>query len=500
MSTTQHAEEATETIPQLGEKRPAPTRGPSLRRVLDRPWLVAAVLVLLFGLLIAVLTPPFTGADERDHFTRAFQISRGSVLTTKHDGVYGAYLPVRFAQEAQALSISSYVNPDHVAFLHLLGAPAPSGPTEFVSLANAASYGPGAYAAYVPALVVGRLLGLSTLALLYLARFAGVLAYASLLALAVRRLPVHRWILVAGGLVPAALNQASTVSADGLTMALTFVVVAEALHLSVVPTEKVRQSLVEVGLAVVLLALAKPPYILLAGLLLIPAWRQRGRIALALGGILGAGALLAIGWGSYQGAHSLSQDRPHLFLDTGVDKYAFRRIEIHHQTMLVLTRPWVFLAALGRSLDHAGLSTLQQLFGRLASYQEPWWIVLLALATFLVSIVVNEKGSVQGLDLTSRICLFAGVVVVSVSIYVIAYTNWNAYHAPLIEEVPTRYFLALLPMLLVAVLPAVVRVAPLERRLDPRWLLCVLLVVLLSASVVGLWHFHYTGPAPFALR
>ena len=168
--------------------------------------------------------------------------------------------------------------------------------------------------------------------------------------------------------------------------------------------------------------------------------------------------------------------------------------------MLVLTQPWVFLAALGRSLDHAGLSTLQQLIGRLATYQEPWWIVLLGSATFLLSIVVNEKDSTPALDLTSRITLLAGVVVVFLSIYAIAYTNWNAYHAPLIEEVPTRYFLALLPILLVAVLPSVVRLAPLERRLDPRLLLCVLLAVLLSATVVGLWHFHYTGPAAFAAR
>lgn len=477
----------------------ATTRTPLLARALDRPWLVAGILALSFGFLIALLTPPMMGADERDHFARAFQIATGSLLTTEHGGVYGAYLPAQFERQAQALSVATYVNSDHVAYLHLLGAPAPSGRTEFVSLANAASYGPGAYTAYVPAIELGRVLGLSTLANLYLARFGGVLAYAALLALAVRRLPVHRWVLVAAGLVPAALNQASTVSADGLTTALTFVVVAEALHLSMVPSERTRQCLLEVGAAIVLLALAKPPYVLLAGLLLVPAWRHRGRVAAAVGGILGFGALLALGWGSYQSGHSLAQDTPHLFLDSSADTYAFHHIEIHRQTVLILTQPWVFLAALGRTLDHAGLSTLQQLFGRLATYQMPWWMVLVALAALLGSVVVNERPPVGNLDRSVRLALLAGIAVVFLAIYAIAYTNWNAFHAPLIEEVPTRYFLPLLPLLLIAVLPSRLHLAALERRVDLRLALSLLLVALLSVTVVGLWHAHFTGPAYFAV-
>jgi uncharacterized membrane protein len=464
------------------------------RRFLDRPWLVAGLFALCFGLLIAVLTPPLTGADERDHFTRAFQLSGGSVLTTKHGGYYGAYLPTSFAEQTEELARATCCDPSHTAYLHLLGAPTPTGPTVFVSLGNAASYGPGAYAAYAPAIAFGRRLGLSTAELLYLARFAGVLAYAALLTLAVRRLPVHRWVLVAGGLVPAALNQASTVSADGLTMVLSFLVVAEALYLSTT-TEKIRGSLVEVGVAVVLLALAKPPYVVLAGLLVIPMWRRRCRVAATLAGILAVGAVSALTWGSYQSSHSLVQDIPGMFLTQAGDQFAFHHIDIARQTHLVLTQPWVFVAALTRSLDHAGLSTLHQLFGLLGIYQEAWWLVLLALATLLFSSVVNEAESPTRLDPVLRTGILLGVVMVFLVVYVIAYTNWNAYHAPIIEEVPTRYFLPLIPWLLIGMLPSALHVDALERRLNLRLLLTLLLGAVLTASVISLWHFHYTGPA-----
>jgi uncharacterized membrane protein len=465
-----------------------------LQRFLNRPWLVAGGLALCFGLLIAVLTPPFTGADERDHFTRAFQISGGSVLTTKHGRYYGAYLPTSFAQQANELKHASYYDPNHTAYLHLLNAPSPTGPTVFVSLGNAASYGPGAYAAYAPAIAFGRLLGLSSLELLYLARFAGVIAYVALLTLAVRRLPVHRWVLVAGGLVPAALNQASTVSADGLTMVLSFLIVAESLYLSTT-SEKVRRSLVEIGVAVVLLALTKPPYVVLAGLLVIPIWRRRRRDTATLAGILAVGAVSALTWGWYQSSHSLAQDTPGLFLSQASDRFAFQHIDIARQTHFLLTQPWVFVAALTRSIDHAGLSTLHQLFGLLAIYQEAWWLVLLALATLLFSGIVNEARSPTHLDRVLRTGLLLGVVVVFLGVYVIAYTNWNAYHAPIIEEVPTRYFLPLIPWLLIGVLPSDLHVDVLERRLNLPLLLTLFLGAVLTASVISLWHFHYTGPA-----
>ena len=140
-----------------------------LRVLAHRPALVALCLALLAGIAISILTPPLKGGDERDHFTRAYQISTGSILTHRQGPAYGAYLPRSFQVEEERLVRLSYLGPDLTAFLGDLGQASASGPTEFVSAGNAASYGPGAYIDYSVTIALGRLLGLSTLVLLYLA-------------------------------------------------------------------------------------------------------------------------------------------------------------------------------------------------------------------------------------------------------------------------------------------------------------------------------------------
>ncbi len=481
------------------ESNPRPRgrrRAISSSRLLQRPWLVAVVLALLFGLALALITPPFMGGDERDHFTRAFQISEGSVLTTKHDGLYGAYLPRSLAQQEQVLSVDAYIRHDRTAFLGQLGAPTPQGPTTFVSITNAASYGPGAYVAYAPAIALGRLLGLSTLGLLYLARIAGLVIYALLLGLAVRRLSVHRWVLVAAGLIPAALNQASTVSADGITTVLTLLIVAEAVHLTMEREIHLRRVLIECALAIAVLALAKPPYILFAGLLLVPAWRRRGALAGWVVGILAGGAVLTLVWGWYQKSHSLSQNLKGIWYITPKNQYAFHGIDISKQTHLIATQPWVLVSATFRSLWFQGFTNLKQLLGMLALYQESWVLVLLAGFTLAFSCVVNEEGTASRLDRTLRLWLLVLVVVVFFAIFAIAYTNWNMFHAPRVDAVPPRYFLALIPCLLIGVLPARLRLRALERYVDPRVVLTGLLVTVLTCSVVGAWSFHYLNFVP----
>ena len=260
----------------------------------------------LFGLAgwhrDSILTPPLKGGDERDHFTRAYQISTGSILTHRQGPAYGADPPRSFQVEEERLVRLSYLGPDLTVFLGDLGQASASGPTEFVSAGNAASYGPGAYIDYSVTIALGRLLGLSTLVLLYLARTAGVVTYALLLSLAIRRIPTHPWVLVAVGLLPTALNQASTVSADGMTMALSFLLVAEALRLSLDEGAPRRRILIESALAAAVLALAKPPYYALVVLFAVPAWRYRRQLARPLLAI-GVGTLgLAGVWSSYQAA------------------------------------------------------------------------------------------------------------------------------------------------------------------------------------------------------
>ncbi len=461
-----------------------------------RPALVAFCLALLGGLAIAVLTPPMAGGDERDHFARAYQISQGDLLTSRHDGMYGGYLPRSYTPEVQALTADSFLNRDRTAFLTHLGDPAPHGASTFVPIGNAASYGPGAYAAYAVAIAVGRLFGLSVLALLYLARFAGVVVYASLLALAVRRLPVHRWVLVACGLIPAALNQASTVSADGVTMVLSFLIVAEATKLAVDPERPTRGLMIEVGAAAGFLALAKPPYVAVVLLFLWPAWRHRGTVGRVLTSVVVGALALAILWGTYQATHSISQGNANAWLGgvTQSHGYAFRNLATGRQTRYILTHPNVFLADIGRTFAYQGSMFPKQLFGQLALYQLPDWLIVASVALIAAACVAPDEPRQLAIPRPFRLQLLAVSLAIALAIFAIAYTNWNAYLAPRIDALPPRYFLPLIPPLLLGALPARALSARMIRAPAYRAFIAVGLAGVLAFAVMGLQHYHYLRP------
>ena len=75
---------------------------PRLIRQLSNPAAFAAVLAI-FLTAIALVTPPFQGADEDRHFLRAYQLSELSVLPEKENGQLGGTLPVAVVDSVKTL-------------------------------------------------------------------------------------------------------------------------------------------------------------------------------------------------------------------------------------------------------------------------------------------------------------------------------------------------------------------------------------------------------------
>jgi len=376
------------------KKVPNRQRSTSLRlsqlaRSLNQPARYAFVSILFAGSAIALLTPPLKGADEADHFTRAYQLAGGDLSVHQGGSRYGAVLPSGYASELAQLSDAVNRNRDHTAFLDLLGQQPPTGTPVFTQAGTVASYGPGAYVAYLPALALGRAIGASLAVDIYLARMAGLLAYALLISLAVRRAPFHPWVFVAAALIPESLSQASTVSADGMTMALTTLLIANALRLSSDRDRVSSRIVVETMLAAVFLALSKPPYVAFVLLSIIPAWRFRRRLLLPLSSTI-AGSLLVSGlWLGYQRSRSVSLGLPHLTLISGgQSEYAYRDIHTSQQTLDLVHRPWELAHVIWETLAYQGTAFPRQMFGLLAQYQVPSVVIVLSIVVLVASCLV----------------------------------------------------------------------------------------------------------------
>jgi uncharacterized membrane protein len=487
-------------MPSEGGAAPAEAR-PRVVAILGRPELVFALLATIIGVTFALVTPPLTGADEHDQFERAFMIAEGQGFASWHGKHIGGTFPHTLERELDAIAHRVYSDPDRTGFLDLLSRPAPSGSPRFGDVGLFASYGPGAYLPAAVAIDVGRLFGGSALVLMYLARLFQLLAYVAIVTLAVRRLPSHRWVLVVCGLIPAALFQAATVSADTLTIALSFLVVAEALRITCSPPEVVgRPMLVETAIAAVALGLCKPPYIAFVLLLIVPALRH-GRVLLKpLAAVAGSGLLAGAAWSSYSLGNSIDQEDPSRFLVPPrlIYRYAYQGLDQGGQIRHALTHPWDFGAALLETGHQYGMKLLEWVWG-LSAFEIPLVLTILTMLALAMAAVLPTTRLEPDLGRPTRVLLVALSLGIGLAIMLYAYAAWNQYRAPYVENVPGRYWLPLVPALLLGLAPRA-RVTTRGIATGGRALVAALMAGVLVATVAVLVDHHYRARPPLAVK
>lgn len=119
--------------------------------------------------------------------------------------------------------------------------------------------------------MAGKFFNLPPLVLMYLARLANLIIWLLLAYLAIRITPAYKWVLLTLALVPMAVFEAASVSADGLTIVLSFLMIVYILKLARGKDNFVKTDFFVLVILGLLIALAKSIYILLFFLfLLIP--------------------------------------------------------------------------------------------------------------------------------------------------------------------------------------------------------------------------------------
>jgi hypothetical protein len=213
-------------------------------------WLRPPVVCFLLGLLgvlpLVVLTPPFQVPDENQHFLRAYQLSEFRFTAIMQEGEARSKFPSSL--EARAMLPSSLIEliesfsgtrvvfnpgptseqPLHRTWL-ALERPLDPERRELVSLLYAAK-APPSYVPQAIAIAAGRWSGAGPLALLYLGRLANALVAVIVLAWAVQLMPIGRELTMFFGLLPMAIHEYASVSADATVITTAFLFTAAALR------------------------------------------------------------------------------------------------------------------------------------------------------------------------------------------------------------------------------------------------------------------------------
>jgi uncharacterized membrane protein len=189
------------------------------------------------GLLLVFLTPPFQAPDEPVHFMRAYQISEHNFRVDKVGKTVGGYLPTSVGKTISVTSerpqINFYPNEkydEQKTFQALHFRTNPDKRT-FYDFSSTAYYSPVSYLPQATGVLISRSLGASPLTMMYAGRIANLAMWIVLMGLSIWLLPRKKWALAAVAMLPMALFQAASLSADVMTVGMIGLTLAYILKL-----------------------------------------------------------------------------------------------------------------------------------------------------------------------------------------------------------------------------------------------------------------------------
>ena len=405
---------------------------------LSRYWF--SLTFLLVGLGYVVLTPPFDAPDETNHYLKSWSISEGHLLLApSHDHRLGDTLP-------EALGIlCQYFRPDGHAPSHpiewqdirtMLELPLDQEDRVFTDFANTGMYAPFVYLPGAGVIRVMRWLDMPPLFSLYAVRLLHLLTWLWVLSAIGRMAGERRWLFLYAGLLPGILVFQSSANPDALTHAAIWWILANVL----LRNPDSRSSLPG-GLVLVLASIQKLIFVPL-GLLFgrTGSWKAASSwTVLALVGALAWGNWAAMTFIPYDQYHREYRDGQ--TLNPGVDPSA--------QRVFVLRHPLKFLNTAGTGLARSAPATIAHLVGKYGwdKHYLPGWVMGLVWIGFLLIMM----GTPNPLMLSERTVLLLMSSAIALLFCLTNYLLWDSVGQKLMDNFQGRYFIGLLPLVVLAV-------------------------------------------------
>lgn len=434
---------------------------------------------LFLGLLYLLVLPPLSAPDEISHYVSAYQLSGkmlgqpsndryGRVLLRSRDawvedleGVFeyrsdadgnlqiteetlggatrlGAVLDESMYQTLWELRGNRQYMPERAAAL---------GDALVSSTYPPVTTTPLAYVPQAAGISIARLLGLSTLPLLYLGRLMNLLFFVLMTWLAMRRMPFGREVLFGVALLPMTLHLSASFSYDVMIMGCMFCFTAVCLDLAY---EKEKVQLKDVGILMALMAVCGPckmVYAVMMGLcLLIPVRKFGGWGKWAL-------AAAAVG-GAWAAAMYLVNSQVIVSYATETESYVAWAKEPGYSLTLLIHQPFrliqMFYQTILWQLEQYHLTMVGAYLGNLDEVLDVPYGLVMAFSAGLLGLAFQKPGESLPMSGGQRVwvCVVcAGCAAATMLSMLIA---WTPLSAKVINGVQGRYFLPFLPVLLLA--------------------------------------------------
>jgi uncharacterized membrane protein len=384
------------------------------------------LLAVGFGAAYALVTPPFEVPDEAAHYLRATAAAYGNVIIQQQVALPRAYRVAVWAMTSRLPTAR--------------GVTLQNDDREPVPLAGI--YLPAAYVPQIATAAIGRAARVRPFFSFFAGRLAALLFAVAAVVFICRVAP--RWAshFEAAALLPMSLSLFASWSADAMTIVAAFLVSALLLNAILSAAAPTRRECIAIVVAVAWLSLCKPPYALLA-LLVLAVPRARRRFVALVIIVAIAGTAVSAGMTMME---METTSLPH-----------YRPIDTRTQLRFIAAHPIHFAAVIANDLRTNGRDYIASMAGRLGRYELnlPSWM------TWLLLLMLLAAGATTGPPLPPRIRLLIAAVAAMICLATLTYLYLTSSIAggDIIEGAQGRYLLPLLPLLMTTVRIRAIRVA-----------------------------------------
>jgi uncharacterized membrane protein len=412
-----------------------------------------------FGILMVFLTPPFQVPDEPDHFFRAFHLSELNIIARRsEDGVVGDYLPEslhRVSSEVmQGLLFARRKRIDIQKNFSLLSEPVDPNNRKFTYMSQMSLYSPVPYIPQVVGITLAKSLNFSVLSLVYMGRLCNLFTCVLLIYLAIRITPVFKYVFFLLALTPISLFQSASLSADGATNSLSFLIIAIFLrHAFDKETHIEAKDIGILFLLAILISLCKQVYFFLIFMfLLIPIkkFSSKKKYFITFSFLIFISIFFSFGW-----IH-LIKDIIHVNIHLPKDS-----VSPEKQLEFIISNPFEYFKVIIRSLVQ--YTFIESFIGQLG-WRETRIPEFLTILYFIVlfSLALIDKNEEVNVTIKDKIILSSLFFSICILVTTMLYLTWSPVGDVVVAWLQGRYFIAI-SILLLLMLYNTKNVVPLDR-------------------------------------
>jgi len=417
-----------------------------------RPSILFLIIAFLFGAVNIYITPPFQSPDETNHFHRVIHISQGHVMGKILDGNrLGGVIDdeaLAFTQRYDRIRKS-----DNPKFNDINYQPKKKYSTnaqqKFVDFANVGYYSPTVYLSQVIGVSLARLLNLGIYDQLYFGRWSGFFSWLLIVFMAIRIIPIGKYLLLFIALLPASISLHSTLSGDTFSNALCFLWIA--LMLRAILSDHLIRWKEWLGLAIIisLITINKLVYFPLVLMILMVPSEKMIKPLWVKGILTGIVLFILLTWIPYSKSMFITYD----FYDTTFrdNQQLNKSVRPDEQLSYILSNPFVFIKTTILSYIESAPSTWSHYIGKFGwekNYIPFPMIGLLSLV--LGGISLSRMKNELSLTNSQRIKLLGIALFMIAGFTVSIYMQWSPVGNDRVRSLSGRYFIAIIPLVLFA--------------------------------------------------